>query len=385
MLALLREGGVRRAPPFKALESTKSGVKYKIARYLGRGASATVWEAQITEGSMARVAVKVFDQGTRDRRQAYRELKILARVSHPNILEAIEVVETSLYAHLVCQLVDGESLRAFAQRQPSRRLEEAIARKLYRQVVGGVSYCHDRLVAHRDLKLENLLLDRSCEKTKIIDFGFATQVATKDTKLRAFCGTPSYMAPEVVRGESYIGFSTDVWALGVVIFAMLSGGLPFAGRTELQLYAKIRRASFTIPEIVTELPRKLIRAALRLEAPSRPSCRTLLDHPWIQGGGPSTTTGGVAQPPSACSSWSGRRASSGTASAERLRSSPSMLDGQPVACLGQTNIGATSDCLSKTCPEVQDQFMDPNKLKDPECGGLHAYLPSGRRPGVGGS
>jgi MAP/microtubule affinity-regulating kinase len=230
-----------------------------------------------------KVAVKVFDQGSRDKRQAHREVKVLSRVSHPNILEAYEVIESSLFSQLVCELVDGESLRAFAQRQPGHRLEESTARHYYQQVVDGVSFCHDRLVVHRDLKLENLLLDRSGECVKIIDFGFATQVASKEAKLRAFCGTPSYMAPEIVRGEGYSGFATDVWALGVVIFALLAGSLPFIGRTEMQLYAKIRRGTFTCPDALGEAPRRLVRAMLRLEPASRPSSAAILRQPWVSG------------------------------------------------------------------------------------------------------
>merc|ERR1712093_761789 len=109
-------------------------------------------------------------------------------------------------------------------------------------------------------KLENLLLDVSHENVKIIDFGFAAQVVSKEAKLRAFCGTPSYMAPEIIRGEGYSGFAADVWALGVIIFALLAGVLPFAGRTEMQLYAKIRRGCYVCPDSLGEMPRRLIRS-----------------------------------------------------------------------------------------------------------------------------
>lgn len=126
-------------------------------------------------------------------------------------------------------------------------------------------------------------MNRSGDLVKIIDFGFATQVASRDTKLRAFCGTPSYMAPEIVRGEGYSGFATDVWALGVVVFALLSGTLPFVGRTEIQLYAKIRRGTFSCPDLLGDLPKRLVRATLRLEASSRPSTAILLRQSWVSG------------------------------------------------------------------------------------------------------
>lgn len=273
---------LRRQAPFKALQSGAFGGKYHAGRYLGRGASATVWEASHSESSL-RVAVKVFDQGSRDKRQAHREVRVLSRVQHPSILEAYEVIESTLYAQLVCELVDGESLRAFAQRQPGHRLLEGPARRFYQQVVDGISYCHERLVVHRDLKLENLLLDKGGDRVKIIDFGFATQVASKDTKLRAFCGTPSYMAPEIVRGEGYSGFATDVWAIGVVLFALLAGALPFVGRTEMQLYAKIRRGSFVCPDILVDPPRRLVKSMLRMETLARPTAAAVLRQPWVAG------------------------------------------------------------------------------------------------------
>jgi len=254
-----------------------------MEKFLGRGASASVWEA-IRSDNHQRVAVKVFDQGQRDKRQAHREMKVLARVRHPRILEAFEVVETPRLAHLVCELVDGESLRAYAHRQPCHKLPEQAARQYYRQVVDGVNYCHDHMVAHRDLKLENLLLDKSREGVKIIDFGFAAHVPNKETKLKAFCGTPSYMAPEIIRGEGYSGFAADVWALGVVIFALLSGTLPFAAKTEMQLYARIRRGSFTFPDgSFGEIQKRLIKGVMRKDAAARPSTAALLQHAWVAG------------------------------------------------------------------------------------------------------
>mmetsp|Transcript_83059 Transcript_83059/g.131045 ORF Transcript_83059/g.131045 Transcript_83059/m.131045 type:complete len:712 (-) Transcript_83059:106-2241(-) len=277
---------LRKPAPFKSLPSNFGG-RYQVGRYLGRGASATVWEASHSDSNM-RVAVKVFDQGSRDKKQAHRELRVLSRVQHPSVLEAIEVVETSLYSQLVTELLDGESLRAYTQRQPNHRLEESAAQRLYQQVVEGVSFCHERLVVHRDLKLENLLLDKSAERVKIIDFGFASQVATKGTKLRAFCGTPSYMAPEIVKGEAYSGFATDVWALGVVVFALLAGTLPFVARTEMQLYAKIRRGIFNIPDSLGDPVRRLVRAMMRLEGSARPSSTAILRQSWVCGLGAST-------------------------------------------------------------------------------------------------
>lgn len=273
----------RKAAPFRSLLSSVFSGKYSVGRFLGRGASASVWEATLGEPSTAcqgRFAVKVFDQGSKDRRQALREMRILSRVKHPRIVEAFEVVDSSSHSQLICELVEGESFRTFAQRQPLHRVNEDLAKSLYKQVLDGMRHCHDRLVVHRDLKLDNLLLG-CVNGVKIIDFGFAAQVASRDAKLKAFCGTPSYMAPEIVRGEGYSGFATDVWALGVVAFALLAGCLPFAGRTELQLYAKIRRGAFATPDCLGETARRLVRGVLRPDASNRPSVASLAGHPWL--------------------------------------------------------------------------------------------------------
>ncbi|CAJ1398499.1 unnamed protein product [Effrenium voratum] len=200
-----------------------------------------------------------------------------------NLLAHTSRVTVQTCGMTCAQLVDGESLRAFAHRQPCHKLSEQAARSYYRQVVDGVNYCHDQLVAHRDLKLENLLLDRSRECVKIIDFGFAAHVPSRDTKLKAFCGTPSYMAPEIIRGEGYSGFAADVWALGVVLFALLLGTLPFAAKTEMQLYARIRRGTFSFPECVGETQKRLIKGVMRKDACDRPSAAALLQHAWVAG------------------------------------------------------------------------------------------------------
>jgi len=274
---------LRHPPPCKTLPSAKFGGKYTIGRYLGRGASATVWEASHLQLSM-RVAVKAFDQGSKDRREAHRELRVLSKVNHPRILKVYEVVETPAQAHMVSEFVDGESLRAFTQRQPNKCLQEHVARRYYQQVVDGVSYCHEKLIVHRDLKLENLLLDRKLESVKIIDFGFAAQCSSMDAKLKAFCGTPSYMAPEIINGDGYNGFSADVWALGVVLFALLAGSLPFSARTEMQLYRKIQCGIVTVPDSLPEGARRLIKGALRLKPTERWAVGAILRHSWVLGG-----------------------------------------------------------------------------------------------------
>lgn len=112
-------------------------------------------------------------------------------------------------------------------------------------MVEGIRYCHNRSITHRDIKLENLLLDDD-KNVKIIDFGFSTCIPN-DKRVKIFCGTPSYMAPEIVNKTEYCGPPADVWALGVLLFTMLCGCFPYRGATDAELYAKISSSDYKIP------------------------------------------------------------------------------------------------------------------------------------------
>jgi len=203
-------------------------------------------------------------------------------LNHPAIVKVCETFDAPFKFHIVMELVVGGSLRELLSKQPSPGLGEVTCRDLFEQICDGVHFCHVRNIVHRDLKLENILLESSTGSAKIIDFGFAVQLRSVDQRLRVFCGTPSYMAPELVMGKEYSGFCTDMWALGVVLFAMLSGRLPFEGQTESQLYAKIRRGSFRFPDGVSELPRRVVAGILRIDAAGRPTAAQALQHRWVR-------------------------------------------------------------------------------------------------------
>ena len=112
-----------------------------------------------------------------------------------------------------------------------------------------MDYCHNKCIAHRDIKLENILLDDD-NNLKIIDFGFSTCIPN-DKKVKMFCGTPSYMAPEIVSKKEYCGPPADIWALGVLLFALLCGTFPFKGSNDKDLYKRIARGEFTVPDHVS--------------------------------------------------------------------------------------------------------------------------------------
>lgn len=261
--------------------------KYRTLHYLGRGTSASVWEA-VDDTNGERFAVKVFDKnkgnwGSRQK-QAAREARLLQSLTHSSIIKVHDTFDEPFKFHIVMELVVGGSLRELISQQPSPGLGEATSRDVFEQICEGIHFCHRHNIVHRDLKLENILLESATGSSKIIDFGFALQLRSAEQRLRVFCGTPSYMAPELVMGKEYSGFCTDVWALGVVLFGMLTGQLPFSGQTESQLYAKIRRGTFRFPDSVSELPRRVVAGILRIDAASRPTAAQALQHRWVSPG-----------------------------------------------------------------------------------------------------
>lgn len=260
------------------------GGKFSMQRYLGKGTSAQVWEA-LDGAKNERVAIKVFDKSKGNwpsrSKQAVREAKLLQTLSHPAIVKVYDTFDAPMKFHIIMELVAGGSLRELLMKQPSPGLGEATSHDLFEQICGGVRFCHGRNIVHRDLKLENIICEAATGNAKIIDFGFALQLRSSDQRLRVFCGTPSYMAPELIMGKEYSGFCADMWALGVVLYGMLVGRLPFEGQTESQLFAKIRRGSFRFPEGFGDLPQHLISNILRIDAPSRLTAAQAYQHRWV--------------------------------------------------------------------------------------------------------
>mmetsp|Transcript_34475 Transcript_34475/g.46461 ORF Transcript_34475/g.46461 Transcript_34475/m.46461 type:complete len:161 (+) Transcript_34475:1748-2230(+) len=155
------------------------------------------------------------------KKQAIREIRILSRLNHQNVVRLFEAIDTPKYVYLVMEYVQGESLHAHLKAQPNRRFPEEKAKHIIKQLIGILSYLHSRNVTHRDIKLENIIIDKR-GIIKLIDFGFCC-CTSNDVKLKIFCGTPSYMCPEIVMKKDYSGPPTDIWATGILLFAMLCG------------------------------------------------------------------------------------------------------------------------------------------------------------------
>ena len=127
------------------------------------------------------------------------------------------------------ELVNGVSLLSYLKSKPNRRLEDSEAKFIFRQVLDGIKYLHSKNIYHRDIKLENLIINEN-NTVKIIDFGFAT-ITQKTKLLNFFCGTPSYMPPEIVQKKDYFGESADIWSSGILLYTILCGSFPFRGNS----------------------------------------------------------------------------------------------------------------------------------------------------------
>lgn len=255
---------------------------YIIGTQVGQGAYAIVRSA-IEKKNNKKIALKTYEKNKLEdqhrKRCVKREIDVMGILNHPNIVKLYEVIDTPDQLHLAMEYVGGSSLHNHLKKRPNRKLEEPEARRIFKQILQAIEHLHERNVCHRDIKLENILLDDD-DNVKIIDFGFAT-CFSHDKKAKIFCGTPSYMAPEIVNRVEYAGPPVDIWALGVLLYILICGNYPFRAQDDEGLYQKIKFGQYIIPSNVSQGVRSLINRILRLQADKRPSISDLLKDSWL--------------------------------------------------------------------------------------------------------
>lgn len=216
-----------------------------------------------------------------------REISVLRLLRHPNIVHLYEVIESERYIGIVLEYGAGGELFDYILAQ--KCLKEREACRLFAQLVSGVSYLHRKKIIHRDLKLENLLLDRH-RNVIITDFGFANNFSARSNDLMATsCGSPCYAAPElVVQDGMYVGAAVDVWSCGVILYAMLAGYLPFDddpanpdGDNINMLYKYIMATPLSFPDYITAEPRSLLLRMLVPDPAKRATLDEVMAHPWL--------------------------------------------------------------------------------------------------------
>ena len=190
-----------------------------------------------------------------------REISILKQVSHPYIIHLYEILETPTQIFIITEYAPGGELFDYIVKKD--QLTEGEARKLFRQIVAGVEYLHSQNIVHRDLKPENLLLDLD-NNIKIADFGLSNRYSKGELLITA-CGSPCYAAPEMIAGKKYKGPTVDVWSLGIILFAMINGYLPFEDPNTSKLYNKILKGEFYFAKGISLEAQNLISNILNTE------------------------------------------------------------------------------------------------------------------------
>ncbi|KAI9400000.1 hypothetical protein POPTR_002G177900v4 [Populus trichocarpa] len=260
--------------------------KYELGKTIGEGSFAKVKVAKnVQTGDVVAIKILDRDQVLRHKmvEQLKREISTMKLIKHPNVIKIFEVMASKTKIYIVIEFVDGGEL--FDKIAKHGRLKEDEARRYFQQLIKAVDYCHSRGVFHRDLKPENLLLD-SRGVLKVSDFGLSalSQQLRGDGLLHTACGTPNYVAPEVLRDQGYDGTASDVWSCGVILYVLMAGFLPFSESSLVVLYRKICRADFTFPSWFSSGAKKLIKRILDPKPLTRITVSEILEDEWFKKG-----------------------------------------------------------------------------------------------------
>lgn len=257
--------------------------KYEIGKTLGQGNFAKVYHGR-NVSTNENVAIKVIKKEKlkkeRLMKQIKREVSVMSLVRHPHIVELKEVMANKAKVFMVVEYVKGGELFA---KVAKGKMKEEIARKYFQQLISAVDFCHSRGVTHRDLKPENLLLDEN-EDLKVSDFGLSAlpDQRRSDGMLVTPCGTPAYVAPEVLKKIGYDGSKADIWSCGVILYALLCGYLPFQGENVMRIYSKSFKADYALPEWISPGAKNLIKNLLVVDPEKRFSIVDIMKDPWFQ-------------------------------------------------------------------------------------------------------
>jgi len=253
---------------------------YDLEKILGKGNFATV-RLGTHRLTGTRVAVKVVDKKDLDPdnlEKIGREIKILRKLSHENIIQLYQVMETEDFIHIVTEYASTGEVFDFLIE--NGKLSEPEAARKFSQMLKAINHCHRNKVVHRDLKAENLLLDHK-GNIKLADFGFSNYFNPGDT-LATWCGSPPYAAPELFEGKPYDGQKADIWSLGVILYILVSGSLPFDGQTLQELRSRIVSCQFRIPFYISQHCENLIKSVLVIEPGQRIGLELIARHPWFE-------------------------------------------------------------------------------------------------------
>ena len=260
---------------------------YEIGKVIGKGAYATVkiCKNKITQ---EKFAMKIYEKKILNdnikKKCILREIEILKKLNHPNIVKLYDTIISDKNILLIQELVNGISLRDFYNKEirNQRNISEKkykILTLIFKQIFSAFDYIHKKNIFHRDIKLENILLTKNYE-IKIIDFGFGLY-NPRNYLQKFFCGTPNYMAPEIIMKKEYDGQKADMWSLGILLYKLFCADFPFKGKDEKDLYRHIIKGKYKIKEYVPDLIKIIIDKILRPKPYQRINCDQILQSHWF--------------------------------------------------------------------------------------------------------
>lgn len=250
---------------------------YMILNTLGIGSFAEVKLACHLRTEV-QVALKIIEKDKKKAALITNEVDIMKLLNHPNIIKLFHVMETTQHIYMVMELASGGDLAGRIVEVGSMQEEEA--QHIFTQIVCAVKYCHENNIAHRDIKPDNILLD-SKGSIKLCDFGLATKV-TVGQKLKVFCGTLPYCAPELFNGQEYDPKTPDIWSMGVVLYIMVTGYLPFKATTYKDMKVEMKDPHYYIPSKLPEYIVNLIVKLFTIDSEQRPKIHDIMKHLWLK-------------------------------------------------------------------------------------------------------
>lgn len=257
---------------------------YIFGKVIGKGAYGTV-KLCYNKETKKNYAVKIYDnilmsKNPSKKASVYKEKQILKEINHKNLIQLYDFFEYQKSLYLVMEQAKGVSLQSFLKSLPNHRVDELRGKRIFSQIISALSYIHKKNICHRDIKMENIIID-DCLNIKLIDFGFGIHFKSSDSKLNLFCGTPNYMPPEIIKKVEYYGPPADMWSAGIVLFNLLCGTFPFKGQNEKELFNKICNGTFQIPNSVSVSAHNMLQKLLCLNPKKRITAENALKHEWI--------------------------------------------------------------------------------------------------------